>query len=145
MKGKITYDDDGDTEEIGLTSIAEYIYGDSEIKLTYKEYPEENNVNKKSDDFILNTITVHPDNRLTLTKSTKDGISSILVLEKDMRHLCVYNTPFGSFEMGIFTTSLIVRAKENECRISVCYTTDIEKENIRHHRLDISLREKKHS
>ena len=77
-----------------------------------------------------------------LTKSSKNGISSILLLEKDIRHSCLYNTPYGSFEMGIFTTSLVIHANEKRCRISAYYTTDIDKESIRHHHLEIELKEK---
>ena len=142
MTGTITYDDeDDDPEIIGLTAIAEYNFGGGKAKIRYKEYPE-HDTNKDTDDYISNLITINSNDKITLAKSSKNGISSILLLEKDARHTCVYNTPFGSFVMGIFTTSLIIEASENECRISALYTTDIEKENVRHHKLEISVKEK---
>ena len=142
MTGTITYEDDDDNEVIGLTTIAEYNYSTAQTTLTYKEYPDGDLVDKKSDDYTINTITIHSEDKVTLTKSAKDGVTSILQLEKDIRHSCVYNTPFGSFEMGIFTTSLVIDANENECKISAVYTTDLDNENIRHHHLEISLKEK---
>ena len=141
MTGKIT-DENGDTEVMDLTSIAEYNFNTEHPTLIYKEYPDQYPVDQKQNDFTLNTITIYSDNKITLTKSANGGIQSILILEKDKRHSCVYNTNFGSFEMGFFTTSLVINASENQCRISAFYTTDIDKETTRKHQLDIVLKEK---
>lgn len=141
MTGTIT-DENGDTDVMDLTTFAEYDFNAEHPTLIYKEYPDQYPVNQKQDEFILNTITVYSDNKITLTKSAKGDIESILILEKDKRHSCVYNTSFGSFEMGFFTTSLVINADENQCTISAFYTTDIDKENTRKHQLEIVLKEK---
>ena len=141
ITGIIT-DSTGDIDKVHLTAIAEYDRSGEYTKIIYKEYPESLPVETDKSEYILNTVTIFSEDKISLSKCSEGSVESVLILEKDKRHLCVYYTPFGSFEMGFYTTSLAVNASENQCSITAVYTTDTNKEMTRQHRLQIKLKEK---
>ena len=61
----------------------------------------------------------------------KKGISnSHMVFEKNERHICDYQTPFGSLEIGILTKRIAWEEKEDMLEISVEYNMDVNLETV---------------
>lgn len=50
---------------------------------------------------------------------------SNLVVEKDKKHYCHYNTPFGEMMVGIFTKEIKNELTENGGTLSLKYTVDV--------------------
>lgn len=59
----------------------------------------------------------------SLTRS--GAASSELVLEKDKKHHCYYETPFGSMMMGIYTKEIVNNITENGGDLLLRYTIDV--------------------
>lgn len=50
--------------------------------------------------------------------------STQLTLEKGRRHICLYHTPFGEINMGVFARKVESDMSENGGTLSLCYTLD---------------------
>jgi len=56
----------------------------------------------------------------------KRGIAnSHMVFEKNQRHTCDYQTPFGDLELGILTKRMICKESENMLEVSAEYNMDV--------------------
>ena len=124
--------DDYDINIIGRQDYADFPEGSGEITLNttgsytcrggarfiaYKEYDEENP--KVS---CTSVLKVEP-GKVTMMRS---GSATRLILEEGRRHLCLYDTGYGTLSVGVFTSSLLSSLGEQGGRIDIKYTLDID-------------------
>lgn len=139
IKGVETEDDNTDTVE--MTSLAEFDKSGELPIIRYKEYPQEDD-SITSEDYVLNTITIDSDKKITITKTSKGQRLSYLALARNERHICIYSYPFGHLEMGIYTKNLECDINENGCKITADYIIDFNTDVKSTHHLEIVLEEK---
>ena len=124
--------DDYDINIIGRQDYADFPEGSGEITLNttgsytrrggarfiaYKEYDEE--TPKVS---CTSVLKVEP-GKVTMMRS---GSATRLILEQGKRHLCLYDTGYGTMTVGVFTSSLSSSLGEQGGRIDIQYTLDID-------------------
>lgn len=69
------------------------------------------------------TIKVEQDSRITMTRS--GNYDSQMILEKGLRHICHYNTPYGDILFGFFAENIHSGLREDGGELSFKYTIDI--------------------
>ena len=79
------------------------------------------------------------ENRVTLIRGGIQGTR--LILEKGKRHLCQYDTGYGTFMVGVFTSSIRCRLGEKGGSIDVNYTLDINSDLSSINEISITVKE----
>ena len=115
IKGKQIYEED--TGEITLSTVGTYKERDGIQFIAYKEYDEE-------DARLSHTavLKVEP-GKVTMIRA---GSATRLILEKGRRHLCLYDTGFGSMTVGVFTSELRAALDQTGGSLEIKYTLDID-------------------
>ena len=103
--------------EITLNTTGSYTYRGGARFIAYKEYDEENP--KVS---YTSVLKVEP-GKVTMMRS---GSATRLILEQGKRHLCLYDTGYGTMTVGVFTSSMHSSLGEHGGRIDIQYTLDID-------------------
>ena len=106
-----------DQGEITLNTTGAYTYRGGARFIAYKEYDTEDP--KVS---YTSVLKVEPGN-VTMMRS---GSSTRLILEQGRRHLCLYDTGYGTLTLGVFTSELSTSLGEAGGRIDIKYTLDID-------------------
>lgn len=99
IEGKFCFND----EQTEINTHCEYIYSKDLIKISYNE------VNDIGFNDVITTLTVYPNNKVIISR--KNNINADLIIEKDKRNTCYYNTPFTAFLMGI--TGILIKSNLN--------------------------------
>ena len=99
-----------DQGEITLNTTGAYTYRGSARFIAYKEYDTEDP--KVS---YTSVLKVEP-GKVTMMRS---GSSTRLILEKGRRHLCLYDTGYGTLTLGVFTSELSTSLGEAGGRIDI--------------------------
>ena len=79
------------------------------------------------------------ENRVTLIRGGMDGTR--LILEKGKRHLCQYDTGYGSLVVGVFTSTLRSSLGEKGGRVDINYTLDINSDLSSINEISITVKE----
>ena len=108
---------DGDQGEIQLTTLGSYVHKGGNRYIMYREYDQEK---KKKTTSILK---VESDNKVTLIRN--GGQNSRLVLEKGQRHMCYYDTGYGSMMIGVFANQIKNGLTDEGGALEVSYSLDI--------------------
>ena len=103
--------------EITLNTTGSYTHRGGARFIAYKEYDEENP--KAS---YTSVLKVEP-GKVTMMRS---GSATRLILEQGKRHLCLYDTGYGTMTVGVFTSSLSSSLGEQGGRIDIQYTLDLD-------------------
>ncbi|MBQ9673157.1 MAG: DUF1934 domain-containing protein [Ruminococcus sp.] len=107
----------GENEEMTFTAPAEYSIGEDGVKIIqYKEYTEEA-ITK--DDFLLTTVKVVSDEKVSVTRQSK--YTSKLFLEKHKIHQSQYKTPMGSVVFSVMCTAINDKLGETGGKLEVVY------------------------
>ena len=109
---------DGKKGEIELTTRGSYVDKGHCRYISYREYDEDNPHAK-----ILSSLKVEGDNKVTLIRT--GSLNSRLVLEKGQRHLCHYDTGYGSMMVGVFASNIINNLTDNGGSLEISYSLDI--------------------
>ena len=67
--------------------------------------------------------------------------NSMLVLEKHRRHHCNYTTPYGTLDLGTYTTDLDYQLSNQGGCLRVCYTLSLNGSVNSNHTIDITVQE----
>lgn len=122
--------DGEDQGEVRLSALGTYREKDGKRFILYKEYDEED-----AKAYRMASLIVEP-GVVTMTRS---GSSTRLILEKGRRHLCLYDTVFGSMTVGIYTSQLDVDLGDRGGTLEIAYTLDIDSNLSSQHTLRIDV------
>lgn len=113
--GRQVYEDD--SGEVTLNTTGSYTSRGNARFIAYKEYDTENP--KVS---FTSVLKVEP-GKVTLMRS---GSATRLILEEGRRHICLYDTGYGTLSVGVFTSQLSSSLGDQGGRVDVKYTLDID-------------------
>lgn len=115
ITGKQVYEED--SGEISLRTTGTYTQRGGVRFIAYKEYDE--NDPKLS---YTSVLKVEP-GKVTMMRA---GSATRLILEKGRRHLCLYDTGYGSLTLGVFTSELTSSLGKTGGSLNIKYTLDID-------------------
>lgn len=84
------------------------------------------------------TMTVESAKKVTLTR--KGEFQTQMVLEKGIRNICHYNTPYGGLVFGIFAETVHSDLSENGGEVRLHYTIDINNDLASTNEVSIKIR-----
>ena len=113
-----TQEIDGEKDQIELTTVGTYVRKGNSRYIVYHEFNQDLPAGK-----VTSVLKVEDDKRVTLIRS--GGQRSRLVLEKGKRHLCHYDTGFGSLMVGVFAQSIHSDLTDSGGTLDVSYSLDI--------------------
>lgn len=116
ITGRQLYDAE-DRGEVTLSTTGTYTQRDGAQFIAYKEYDEDDP--RQAHTAVLK---VEP-GKVTMIRQ---GSSTRLILEEGRRHLCLYDTGFGSLTVGVFTSKLKVALGQEGGSMDIRYTLDID-------------------
>ncbi len=119
ITGKQVYQEEDGIEpgEITLRTTGTYAERSGARFIVYREYDEDDpKVTRTS------VLKVEP-GKLTMMRA---GSATRLILEQGRRHLCLYDTGYGTLSVGVFTSELSASLNRKGGRLSVKYTLDID-------------------
>ena len=120
-----------ESSELMIVGTAAF-YGDS-YKIRYKE---------TDDQFKNSYVTLSVENGSKVTMHRSGDYTTVMVMEKNKRHSCVYNTPAGSFTMGIYTSDVVSDMDESGGTLTFRYTLDVNNNLISENILKVTLQRK---
>ncbi|MCI9273314.1 MAG: DUF1934 domain-containing protein [Clostridiales bacterium] len=109
---------DGEKGEIQMTTLGSYVTKGKNRFIMYKEYDEDNPSSK-----ITSILKIEGNQKVTLIRN--GGQNSRLILEKGQRHLCHYDTGYGSMMVGVFANRIHTDLTDNGGKLEVSYSLDI--------------------
>ena len=106
-----------DRGEVTLSTTGTYTQREGARFIAYKEYDED-------DPKLAHTavLKIEP-GKVTMIRQ---GSSTRLILEEGRRHLCLYDTGFGSMTVGVFTSELRQALDQTGGSLEIKYTLDID-------------------
>jgi uncharacterized beta-barrel protein YwiB (DUF1934 family) len=125
---------DGETDTIEVITTGDCTEENGRITITYPEFAEED-PNIRTD-----TTVVLDGGRLSIER--RGEMSSRLMLEKGVRHQCLYDTPMGSMMIGIFTDSITADLSPAGGDIRASYQLDFNNHVVSTNEFHISIKEK---
>ncbi len=130
VKGNQQYSDDSDSIEL-ITEGKYYKKGDNYF-ITYKE------TEITGMEGTTTTLKVGKD-KVTLMRFGENN--SQLIFEKGQKHLCHYETPHGSFTVGVFTNIMDVSVNDKGGKIEVDYSLQIDQMQTVNNDFCVQIRE----
>ncbi len=103
--------------EIALNTTGTYTERGGARFIAYKEYDEDN------PRVSYTSVLKVEDDRVTMMRA---GTATRLILEQGRRHLCLYDTGYGTLSVGVFTSELRSSLNRKGGRLNVKYTLDID-------------------
>ena len=116
-----TQDVGGDVNSVELMTEGEYSYNPEKSELIYQES------SITGMEGTTTTFTVEPD---TVILTREGSVTSQMLFRKGEKHLFLYQTPYGSATMGIYTRKLEVDVDESRGHVEIEYTLDVDNVNI---------------
>lgn len=79
--------------------------------------------------------------KIEMTRSGPFGTQ--LIMEKNRRHVCIYKTPYGELNLGVYTSA--IESVMNPCggKIRFCYTLDFNTGLASENELTVTVKEEK--
>ena len=125
---------DGETDVIELTTNGTLEHSDDGWVLCYNE------TEATGMEGTVTRLELSP-GRLNLIRSGTHP--SMLVLEKNRRHHCNYNTPYGTIDLGTYTSELAYKLNENGGELLFSYTLGFNGGISSAHTVHITVQEEK--
>lgn len=113
--GKQLYSDDAG--EVSLCTTGTYTQRGGARFIAYKEYDQDNPSLSYT-----SVLKVEP-HKITMMRA---GTATRLILEEGKRHLCLYDTGYGTLTVGVFTSELSSSLEKLGGSINISYTLDID-------------------
>ena len=129
---------DGEQDKIEVITAGDMTIEGDKITIIYPEYSEEKGsamTAQKTD------TTVTLDGKV-LSIDRQGEMSSHLILEKGVRHECLYHTPMGQMFIGIFTDEIKTDLNEHGGTINAAYQLDFNRTVVSYNEFYISVKEK---
>lgn len=126
---------DDETGEIEVKTLGDYVMKNGHRYIMYKEYdPDEPAAKPRT-----SILKIEGDEKMTLMRG--GGDTTRLILENGKRHLCQYDTGFGSMTVGVFTDSFHSQLHDKGGNLNVSYTLDINANLSSYNELHITIKE----
>lgn len=122
---------DGDCDNTEFVTEGEYVQRNGKYFLKYQEQID-------SDLGECSTVIKMNDDVVVMSRS--GSANTQMIFEKGKRHMSHYETPLGSFTIGVSTDSLVVDVDENGGSVKVNYVLDINSSAQIHNKLHINIR-----
>lgn len=106
---------DGEEYEAELTTSGEFEITENGCRVVYTETDEEL-------ENCVTTLDVEGARKISMTRAGK--YNTEMIIEKDRRHSCFYQTPYGELMMGIFANNISNDMTENGGTLNFSYTID---------------------
>ena len=89
----------------------------------------------------VTTVRVEGQERITMVRT--GSTTAELILEKNKRHNCHYNTPYGSFVLGVYAKEIVSQVLPEEAcgAVAFRYTLDFNSANSTENELNILFKE----
>ena len=126
---------DGETGEIEVTTLGNYVRKGANRYIVYKEYDAE----QPSLAPRTSILKFEGGHKMTLIRG--GGDNTRLILENGKRHLCQYDTGFGSMTVGVFTESLHSKLTDEGGSVDISYTLDVNSNLSSFNELHITVKE----
>lgn len=107
---------DVDDDPIELVTMGNYYLKNGKHYVLYDEQPEEGVP-------VTKNVVKFYDGHFEITK--KGAVNSFLNFDRGERTSMVYNTPYGPLQMDVLTRELNITESEDELRVEVKYSLDI--------------------
>ena len=130
-----TQEIEGEKETIEVMTTGNYEEKDGDKFIYYKEYDNEN-----PELYTDTTVKISKDKKVTITR--KNDCESTMILEKNIRHQCHYNTPMGSIMMGVYTKDLVDCLSTKGGDMVVTYQLDFFADVMSNNEFHINIKEK---
>ena len=121
---------DGEEYEAELTTSGEFEITENGCKVVYTETDEEL-------ENCVTTLDVTGSEKISMTRAGK--YNTEMVIEKDRRHSCFYQTPYGELMMGIFAKKVVNEMTENGGTLNFSYTIDFNNTPASENELTVSV------
>lgn len=121
---------DGEEYEAELTTSGEFEITENGCKVVYTETDEEL-------ENCVTTLDVVGSEKISMTRAGK--YNTEMVIEKDRRHSCFYQTPYGELMMGIFAKKVVNEMTENGGTLNFSYTIDFNNTPASENELTVSV------
>ncbi len=130
--GRQFYEESFDTQpgEITLRTTGTYTERGGTRFIAYKEYDEDDP--KIS---YTSVLKIEP-GRITMMRA---GSATRLILEQGRRHLCLYDTGYGTLSVGVFTSELRSSLNKQGGKLNIKYTLDIDSNLSSRNELQIKI------
>lgn len=105
-----------ETDEIELVTTGQYVEKNNKTYITYIDSTIDGDKETKT------TVKLE-ENQISILRF--GAVNSHMVFEKDKTHITHYETPYGVFEINIFTKKIDVRKSDDYMEINVAYDLSI--------------------
>lgn len=122
---------DGETDTVELTTAGTLQHTAEGYRLTYDESAA------TGMDGVVTSLLVQED---AVFLERTGALHSLLVLEKGRRHLCSYDTIYGSMMMGVYTSQVRNGLADDGGELELQYTLDINSGAATSHDIRIQVR-----
>lgn len=130
---KGTQDYDGESDVTRLTTEGFFGYDNGVYRIRYDESELLGVAGVKTE------LTVENNTKMVLSRT--GGMEGSLTVEKGRRHSCFYNTPQGSFVLGIFGETLRSDLSAHGGNLYMAYTIDVNSGLVSRNQMEIKVKE----
>lgn len=131
-----TQEINGEKDTIEITTTGNYEEKDNKKYIYYKEYDNEN-----PEHYTNTTIEIINDSLVNITRVNET--TTKLIIEKGIRHQCIYETPMGSLMMGVYASDLVDCLSKSGGDIVITYQLDFYNDMISNNEFHINIKERK--
>lgn len=121
---------DTEDDNIEVISVGKY------TKRAGKEYVKYEEVYDGESDKSINLIKFS-DDCVEVTK--KGAITTCLEFARNKRTMSCYNTPYGSINLGVFTSVLDIQREEDRIYIYLEYTMEVNDQQVNNSKVEIEI------
>ena len=125
---------DGETDKIEVLTAGNFMKKKDHFYIGYKEY-DPDNPHK-----VYNNVIRVDENMVTISRNGPQH--SRLMLERDRRHQCIYETVAGSLSIGVFTKTLESNLGKKGGTLKVSYTLDFNSDLVSENKFTVKVEEK---
>ncbi len=125
---------DGQTDKIEVLTSGNYLVKKDHFYIGYKEYDDDN------PNIVFNNLIKVEQNKVTINR--KGPLGSQLLLEKNRRHQCIYQTIAGDLTIGVFTKTLNSTLGADGGTLEVSYTLDFNTDLMSENSFKIEVKQK---
>ncbi len=131
IKGKSSQDGkDTDVTNVSSQGVLEYLPGGLKII-----YDDSTSVGVKG---VTATLTANKNGVITIER--KGVLEHKLIVEKGKRHNCIYTTPYGNMNVGVFGVDVNNELNLSGGKLKMKYTLDINSGLISNNEIEISIK-----